>query len=380
MIGVIADDLTGAAELAAAGYRHGLRAEVWLKEGVRVSSDLICMDSDSRSCPPVVAGRRAANAARALRRRGSGWIYKKTDSAMRGSIAAELTQLMRVLKFRRALLIPANPSRGRIIQNGKYFINGVPIHKTDFRFDPEYPCRSCSVKELLNANTEVYVCSLDHALPERGIIIGEAESPEDLRRWAAKCDGTMLAAGAVEFFVALLQEQGRRPKKDPVYARAPAGVRQLFVCGSASASTRQFLRRSRLEGVPVFTLPRYLMRGGKMRGIDRRRMLEEIAAAYKRNKRVILAVGFPMVKDLKIARRFSVELAALAAQAVEKLRLNELFAEGGATAANLARALGWSQLELCREIAPGVAKMRARVVNRFLTIKPGSYSWSTEAG
>jgi uncharacterized protein YgbK (DUF1537 family) len=236
------------------------------------------------------------------------------------------------------------------------------------------------VEKLLGAKTDVYVCDVDQALPERGIIIGQAESPEDLRRWAARCDDNTLAAGAVEFFVALLQQQGRLPKKVSTYSRPPAGVRQLFVCGSASASTRQFLRRSHLEGVPIFTLPRYLICGGRLRGKDRRLLLKEIAAAFKTNKRVIMAVGFPMVKELKIARRFSVGLAALAAQAVKKLRLNELFAEGGATAANLARALGWSQLQLYREIAPGVATLRARPENRFLTLKPGSYSWAPESG
>src|SRR5258708_5395073 len=106
MIGVIADDLTGAAELGAVGLRCGLHAEVWLDSRNLNPVELTCVDSDSRSCLPHVAGRRAASAARAVQRLGASWIYKKVDSAMRGSIAVELEHLMRVLGVHRTLLVP----------------------------------------------------------------------------------------------------------------------------------------------------------------------------------------------------------------------------------------------------------------------------------
>ena len=63
MIGVIADDLTGAAEIGAVGLRHGLRAEVVVTGAPSGHADLVCLDTDSRSCPPAEAAQRAANAA-----------------------------------------------------------------------------------------------------------------------------------------------------------------------------------------------------------------------------------------------------------------------------------------------------------------------------
>ena len=57
MIGVIADDLTGAAELGAVGLRHGMHPEVVVEGKAGKEADLICVDTDSRSCSPKEAGR-----------------------------------------------------------------------------------------------------------------------------------------------------------------------------------------------------------------------------------------------------------------------------------------------------------------------------------
>ena len=58
MIGVIADDLTGAAELGAVGWRLGLRAEILTNNHLDTTADLACMDTDSRSCTQDEAAKR----------------------------------------------------------------------------------------------------------------------------------------------------------------------------------------------------------------------------------------------------------------------------------------------------------------------------------
>lgn len=47
------------------------------------------------------------------------------------------------------LLVPANPSRGRIIRDGRYFVDGIPLNEPAFARDPEHPPRSSSVAEML---------------------------------------------------------------------------------------------------------------------------------------------------------------------------------------------------------------------------------------
>src|SRR5215469_6142066 len=149
MIGVIADDLTGAAEIGAVGLRHGLRAEIVRIGRPSGRADVVCMDTDSRSCPAEEAGKRAAAAARELRAAGARWIYKKVDSVLRGQVTAEIEAVMKQLKLERALLLPANPSLGRTIKDGHYYLRGRPLHRTEFAHDPHFPRRSSQVLRLV---------------------------------------------------------------------------------------------------------------------------------------------------------------------------------------------------------------------------------------
>src|SRR5439155_24489509 len=175
MIGVIADDLTGAAELSGVGLRYGLRAEVATELQSRSDAELICLDTDSRAGLPAEAGRRVAEAAGKLTASRAQWIYKKVDSVLRGHLLVEVEAMMDQLGLNRALLVPANPSLERVVRNGQYFVRGKPIHETDFRLDPEFPRYTSSVGELLGAAGAgaVNVCGTGGPLPLRGIIIGE---------------------------------------------------------------------------------------------------------------------------------------------------------------------------------------------------------------
>ena len=184
MIGVIADDLTGAAELGGVGLRHGLRAEVVVKGQPSRQANLICVDTDSRSCGPREAGRRAALAARMLRTGGARWIYLKVDSVLRGQVVAALEAVMPQLGLKQALLVPANPALGRTISGGQYFIYGRPIHQTEFAREPEQPRLSARVLDLLppSDHCTVQVGKVDDSLPSAGIVVGEAGSPADVQR------------------------------------------------------------------------------------------------------------------------------------------------------------------------------------------------------
>src|SRR5881227_3497421 len=122
MIAVIADDLTGAAELGALALRHGLAAKIVQKEPIDRQAGCVCFNTDSRSCDPPEASRRAAAAAQLVQAASAEWLYKKTDSVLRGNILAELEGIMNQLGFNRALLLPANPSLGRIIRDGRYYV------------------------------------------------------------------------------------------------------------------------------------------------------------------------------------------------------------------------------------------------------------------
>src|ERR1051326_2400312 len=64
MIGVISDDLTGAAELGAVGLRYGMAAEIVAAGEPSGNADLVCVDTSSRSSPPEEAADRRGGVGR----------------------------------------------------------------------------------------------------------------------------------------------------------------------------------------------------------------------------------------------------------------------------------------------------------------------------
>jgi uncharacterized protein YgbK (DUF1537 family) len=381
MIGVIADDLTGAAEIGAVGLRHGLRAEI-IRSGLpNGQTDIVCFDTDSRSCSSNDAAKRAAAAARWLREAGAKWIYKKVDSVLRGHVVTEVEAAMHQLKLDRALLLPANPSLGRTIRDGHYFIHGKPIHKTEFGRDPEYPRRSSQVLRLLKVPEKFSICigNGNRLLPGQTIVIGEAGTSQDVSEWAAVSGPEILLAGGSEFFSALLdREKPVAGNGTGQFPSTPSG-RELFVCGTSTESSRKFVTAARRRKQPVVTLPAELVWGAELSPTARASITRRAVEAFEAHSRVILAVGLPLVQDAGIARRLSQNVVQIAEGVINEIPVTHVFAEGGATASELVRRMRWPRLTVEREQAPGVATLSVgNEQSTLLTIKPGTYNWPAQ--
>lgn len=380
MIGVIADDLTGAAEIGAVGLRHGLRAEILTSGGKPGGeANLICVDTDSRACPPEEAAKRVAMAAELLRHAGATCIYKKVDSVLRGHVTAEVESTMKQLNFHSALLVPANPSLGRTIRDKRYFIKNKLIHKTEFARDPEHPRTSAHVSELLGRpqTFPIFICRPEEQVPKTGIVVGEAGSSQDVQLWAEwRNSKKILAAGGAEFFGALLTAAGHRvsPPADSVERFGPD--RELFICGTISEAGREFLRSARKQRLPIFSLPVELLWGAEFTQPAVEAMGRRMAQVFPVRPRVILNTGLTLARERSVSRRLVEHLARLAEYVLRNTHVERIFAEGGATSAELVRRMGWPRLTVARELSPGVVMLAiASQQSHFLIIKPGSYIW-----
>jgi uncharacterized protein YgbK (DUF1537 family) len=380
MIGVISDDLTGAAELGAVGLRYGLAAEILVAGEPDANAELVCMDTSSRSCPPEEASRRAAAAARLLKAAKASWIYKKVDSVLRGHVTVEIEAVMKELGLNLALLVPANPLLGRVIRDGRYYVRGKPIHETEFAGDPEYPRKSPVVKDLLEPaiSFRVQMLRWPAAIPESGIIVGEASAPLDLQRWAAGHHAQMLSAGGAEYFASLLAAAGHKAASPRTQAvSTEADEVQLFICGSASETSCTFTREAQAKGTSLFSLPASLAKGGSVPSQEVDSLVAQISSALSSRRRAILNVGLPVVPDKAIAGRLLNELGSVAEKILRSQKdIQHVFAEGGSTAAELVRRMGWKRLKVLREEARGVVTLGPEGSgNLLLTMKPGSYVW-----
>ncbi len=385
MIGVIADDLTGAAELGAIGWRHGLRAEIIRSGKPNPASELVCVDTDSRTCEPKLAAKRAAAAAKMLQAAGAKWIYKKVDSVLRGQVTAEIEAVIKQLKLKRALLLPANPSLGRIIKNGEYFLRGKLLHKTEFARDPHFPRRTSNVLQLINASERFQIGLANHEQPliQGSISIGDAESLAEIQRWTKTGDAETLPAGGADFFNALIQNAATFSSVKPTASKNLKTPRikilpskEFFIIGTATQSARKFVTAQRRQQVPVFALPQELAWGASFSEAAVGAVTRRVLQAFALNSRVILHIGLPFVRDEAVAEKLSNHVTLVASQVLRRLPIGQVFAEGGATAAQLVRQMNWPRLEIAAELAPGVATLSVNDNPKtFLTIKPGSYIW-----
>ncbi|MCJ7739680.1 MAG: four-carbon acid sugar kinase family protein, partial [Anaerolineae bacterium] len=264
MIVVIADDLTGAAELAGVGWRHGLESEVQRVLALDSEAELVVADADTRLLPVGAAARRVAALAGACRGRSIDRVFMKVDSILRGHVVAEMTALMEGLGRTRGLLLPANPGLGRTIVRGRYFVNGVPLDKTEFARDPAYPVRSADVLDLLGPGRLFPVTSggCGNGLPERGIVIGDAATSCDVETWAASLDASVVPAGAAEFFASFLLTCGYRPGVSAGVGFVPTSAgSSLFLSGSSSSASHEFCIACDSWRIPVVRMPVQLFDG-----------------------------------------------------------------------------------------------------------------------
>jgi hypothetical protein len=361
MIAVIADDLSGAAELAGAALRHGLSAEVQTVFTRRTDADVICVDTDTRSLSPKAAAHAAGEAARHVAEANPEWIYKKVDSVLRGHVLAELKAIMTAAGRLRTILISANPSRKRVIRDGHLFVDDQPLHATAFARDPEHPRTTSRVADLLGGDLS-------------GVDAPDAGSTADLIRHAALVDDGTLAAGGVEFFEALLARHGFAPSasvnhpagKDRFSAgsgRSDSHPITLAVCGSAASWSRRRQQAAERE-IPTFSLP-----------LDS----AEITGAIRSHGIALIGIGDgPATRGIAASILLG-KLAQASAEVIREASVARVLLEGGATAAAVVRELGWSRLCAYEASAAGVGTLRpVQATAPILSIKPGSYDWPTE--
>ena len=356
MIVVIADDLTGAAELAGIAFSHGLTAEVQIEFNSKTDADVICLDTNTR----LLAAEDAAAKLHALAKRivvaKPDWIYKKTDSVLRGNIAAELHTLLEATARTRAIFIPANPSRQRVIREGHYFIGDTPLHETNFANDPHHPATTSVVSKIIGNDP--------------AILIPDAESESDLDEPARQCDSLVLPAGAADFFAANLRAQGHKPV--PVITQPPSGC-TLFVCGSMSAWANQRAQQCETYGVPVCSMPEELL-GYSNNPKALHDWVSGACAILTATKSVMLAIGRHKVIDhpALLEERLGHAMAMILAQ----MEVKRLLLEGGSIASAALRRMKWAHLRVGESAAfnlPGLEVPDRDSPRVFM--KPGSYDW-----
>jgi len=374
MIVVLADDLSGAAELAGIARGHGLAAEVHRRFNPDTRADLVAIDTDSRSLPPDQAAARLREITAAVLAARPDWIYKKTDSVLRGNILAEINAVAETAGKPRALFIPANPRRQRVIVRGHYGVEQRPLNQTAFAHDPEYPATTSRVDLLLTrSGGQVKLIGPNDPLTECGIHVPDAWEPQHLESRARSLAEDTLAAGAAEFFEAILKRRLPSIRSLPPEPQ-PRNELKLFVCGSQAAWATTRRADCAAHAVPIVPMPRRLFEDD-FEDAEIDQWARETLMAFEICPRVLLAIGGEMVRNIS-PDKYVNRLAEAAGRVIKWAPIGRVYLEGGATATALMRLLDWENLRVLKPLGPGLASLE--VIDRpapLLTIKPGSYPW-----
>lgn len=362
---VIADDLTGACEIAGVAWRHGIRAVVTLGSAPsKFDEGALVIDTETRLEPAARAARTLRSIGRAVAKYPGARIFKKTDSALRGPLRAEVETLADALKLEQIVLVPANPGLGRAVQSGRYTINGVPLNETAFARDPHHPARSADVRELLGPEGKRPVLSAQPGrVAEKALIVGDAAEAGDLARWARSVGSDTLAAGSSAFFEQWLFRGAPPRTQNSVAPDFPSPT--LMISGTTVSSQRDWIRRlSRVAPLCLETLQ------------DRSVCEHCVADHLVGGESTAVYVDGPLSAEPEIAAKIPEALAEVAALAVNLGLTRHLIVEGGATAAAIVRRFGWDEFKVVFEWQPGVVSLRPTDRPEVtLTLKPGSYPW-----
>ena len=244
---IIADDFTGALDTGVQFAACGIPTRVVVDPEIDFASihaKVLVVDTETRHLPAGQAYEIVSKLTRRACAAGVSFIYKKTDSALRGNIGAELAAVLKASGRKQLPFLPAFPQMNRLTQNGVHYIDGAPVTESPFGKDPFEPVRHSAVASLIASQTDLpaksYPALNDHesAPDEAGILIFDAASVEDLARTGRQlAHRNLLAVSAgCAGFGAVLPELLGIEKGEP--AKLPRlDSRLLIVCGSVNPIT-----------------------------------------------------------------------------------------------------------------------------------------------
>ncbi|HKU06475.1 MAG TPA: 3-oxo-tetronate kinase [Bradyrhizobium sp.] len=197
-LGCIADDYTGASDLANTLTRQGLRTVQTI--GVP-SDDLKLPDIDavvvslkSRSIEAGEAVARSRDAEKWLRSRGAGHVLFKICSTFDSTDAGNIGPVMDALRAdcgeKIVLVTPAFPETGRTVYQGNLFVGIVPLNESPLKDHPLNPMHDSNLVRVLARQSKTKVGLVNLATLTRG--------PDAIRARLAELAGQGIGAAIID--------------------------------------------------------------------------------------------------------------------------------------------------------------------------------------
>ena len=189
---IFADDLTGTLDTAVQFAKHGIAtiafptARAFL-ENEKYHYKVYVVNTSTRHLQPKEAYKVLFDLASYVFKEGGQRILKKTDSALRGNVGAELTAVMHAFQSHTLHFAPAYPDMNRYTVQGIHYCDGIPVAESVFGKDPFEPVKYSSIRDIIGETSDVKVRFASEKWKEQEdkeptIHIWEAKDNEELKQ------------------------------------------------------------------------------------------------------------------------------------------------------------------------------------------------------
>ena len=379
-LGCIADDLTGATDLANELAANGLEATLVVGDhlgGVAIpaKADAVVIALKSRSIAPEEAVSQSLAALDALRAAGAERIYFKYcstfDSTPQGNIGPVLEALAHALGESGVIACPAFPATGRTVYNGHLFVGTQLLSESPMRNHPLNPMTDSNLVRVLQAQSagtvgliarpELTGGRIAEAVVARRAegavaLIADAVDDDDLRLLGRHCAGARLASGGSGLGAGIARAIAGAEAPRASASLPQVGGRGAIVAGSCSVATRRQLALA-LEHYPS---RRVVLEAGRSEAEALDDVCGWIDAQDPDSTVLIYSTAAPDEVERQrqawggdVSAAFERILGAACAYLVER-GVRRLVVAGGETSGSAIAALGCSTLAIGPEIDPGV--------------------------
>lgn len=412
ILGVVADDLTGATDVGSMSAKAGHLTHVYAHDRFRGGggSAVCVLDTDSRLDKPATAYIKVFDATKALKAAGCERFHNKTCSVFRGNVGPEFDAMLDALGEAFGVVVLGFPKNGRTTVDGVHYVNGVRLEDSPFQHDPVHPMTQSRLVDILSSQTRRRVAAIGHEVVSAGeqdlaeaiaverahggyliLDVKDQAALATIARSLAAADVKVTCgASAVVEELALTWPSPADPGAATRLAARPGGQcggkpesgsgggsrgrgGVLLIAGSLTPQTSQQIERAREAGMRTITLDTATV-------FSAARVLEEVEALARlaaegiaRSDDVLLhadnrpeavrstqAAGAELGYDRAVTGRLvSGALAQVAHSCQERVGLTKLIVAGGDTSATVCRRLGVYALRVLAEVAPGVPACEA---------------------
>lgn len=380
-LGCIADDFTGATDLANNLVRTGLRVIQTI--GVPVGpldedADAVVVALKSRTIAPAEAVAQSLKALEWLGEQGAGQIYFKYcstfDSTPDGNIGPVTDALMDALATDFTIACPAFPENGRTIFKGYLFVGDELLHESGMRNHPLTPMTDSNLVRVMQAQTKRRVGLIDYrtvaqgakAITERiatlknqGVTIAviDAVSNDDLRAMGPALSSLALVTAGSGVAIGLSTASDKLTHEEAARLPKPVGWRAI-VSGSCSNATNGQVAQFLSQAGSGFAIdPIRLAQGDDVVG----EALNWAQPKLPSEPILIYATAEPdavraVQAQLGIQKAGEIVEHALAdiARGLVQMGVRQLIVAGGETSGACVQALNITRMRIGPQIAPGV--------------------------